>query len=207
MARNKQTDSAIKMLNDLEELSTEQQILVTQVQANLLTQDKRDKEAFDLLGETVKNQPNSPELVYDYAMAAERVKELDVAEKELRKLILLKPDFAQAYNALGYSLADRNQKLDEAKSLIEKALELSPDDHFILDSMGWVQYRLGNLEQAVEYLQKAYKAQPDPEIAAHLGEVLWQQGKHDEAKKTWSNALLEHPDNEVLLDTTKKFKP
>jgi len=151
--------------------------------------------------------PNTPELVYDHAMAAERLQRLDVMEKELRRLIQIKPDFAQAYNALGYSLADHNMRLDEARGLIEKALTLSPNDYFILDSMGWVQYRLGKLDKAADYLRRAYTVQTDPEIAAHLGEVLWQQGKHDEAVKTWEEALREHPDNESLLNTTKKFKP
>ncbi|MEZ0316210.1 MAG: tetratricopeptide repeat protein, partial [Methylophilaceae bacterium] len=149
---------------------------------------------------------NTPDIIYDFAMAAERVGQIEVSERELRKVILIKPDFAQAYNALGYSLADRNQKLDEANKLIEKALYLSPNDHYILDSMGWVKYRLGKLDQAADYLQRAYSTQSDPEIAAHLGEVLWQQGKHDEAQQTWEDALRAYPDNEVLINTSKKFK-
>ena len=145
-------------------------------------------------------------MIYDFAMLAEKVQRFDVMEQQLRKLILLKPDFAQAYNALGYTLADRNERLDEAANLIEKALELSPNDHYILDSMGWVQYRMGMLEEAADYLRRAYSEQTDPEIAAHLGEVLWQQGKHAEAVKTWEEALRAHPDNEVLINTTKKFR-
>ncbi|MEQ1601680.1 MAG: tetratricopeptide repeat protein [Methylophilaceae bacterium] len=207
LARSKNIDAAIKVLDEMEGLDTARQIVVIQAKAGLLAQDKRDQEAFDLLDKTVKNLPNTPELVYDYAMAAERVNQLDIAETQLRKIIQFKPDFIQAYNALGYSLADRNIKLEEAKKLIEIALALSPNDHFILDSMGWVQYRLGNLQQSVEYLRQAYNQQADPEIAAHLGEVLWQQGKHDEATKTWDTALQEHPGNEVLMNTKKKFKP
>lgn len=205
-ARSQNVDAAIRMLDELDELNTEQQTQVIQAQANLLSQAKRYQEAYDLLDKAVNNLPNTPEIVYDYAMAAERIQRLDVTEKELRKLILLKPDFAQAYNALGYTLADRNIKLDEAHKLIEKALALSPNDHYILDSMGWVHYRLGKLDKAADYLRRAYTAQTDPEIAAHLGEVLWQQGKHDEALQTWEGALRDHPENEVLLNTTKKFK-
>ena len=205
-ARTQNVDAAIQMLDELDELTTEQQTLVIQAQANLLSQAKRYLEAYDLLDQAINNLPNTPEIVYDYAMAAERVQRLDVTEKELRKLIQLKPDFAQAYNALGYTLADRNVNLDEARKLIEKALTLSPNDHYILDSMGWVHYRMGKLDKAVDYLRRAYTAQTDPEIAAHLGEVLWQQGKHDEAVKTWEDALRDHPENEVLLNTTKKFK-
>ena len=138
-------------------------------------------------------------------MAAERVGKLDLMEAELRKTMKLKPDFAAAYNALGYSFADRNIKLVEAKNLIETALQLQPDDHYMLDSLGWVQYRLGNLEKAAENLRKAYGVQADPEIAAHLGEVLWKQGKHEEAKKIWASALKEHPENATLVATAKKF--
>jgi len=121
--------------------------------------------------------------------------------------MLMKPDCAPAYNALGYTLAERNERLDEAQKLIEKALALTPDDHFILDSMGWVHYRMGRLDQELEFIRRAYDNQPDPEIAAHLGEVLWQQGKHEEAISTWDAALREYPDNEVLVNTAKKFHP
>ncbi len=206
LARTQSTDSAIKMLDDLPDLNSEEKVLVIQAQANLLVQAKRHQEAYDLLEKAVKNLPNTPGIIYDYAMAAEKLDRLDVVERELRKLIQLKPDFAQAYNALGYSLADHNIKLDEARRLIEKALALSPNDHFILDSMGWVQYRLGKLDKAADYLRRAYTAQTDPEIAAHLGEVLWQQGKHEEALKIWEDALRNHPDNDVLVSTSNKFK-
>jgi tetratricopeptide (TPR) repeat protein len=206
-SRTKGIDAAIKMLDELQDLNAEQQVLVLQAEANLLVQVKKYEEAYNLLDNAMNTMPNTPELVYDHAMAAERLQRLDVMELELRRLIQIKPDFAQAYNALGYSLADHNMRLDEARSLIEKALALSPNDYFILDSMGWVQYRLGKLDKAADYLRRAYTAQTDPEIAAHLGEVLWQQGKHDEAVKTWEEALREHPDNESLLNTTKKFKP
>lgn len=205
-ARTKGADAGIAMLTSLKEVNSEQQTIVSQAHAGLLTQAKRYQEAYDVLDKAVNTLPNTPEIIYDYAMAAERVQKLDVMERELRKLISLKPDFAQAYNALGYTLADRNLKLEEARSLIEKALALSPNDHYILDSMGWVHYRLGKLDAAADYLRRAYTAQTDPEIAAHLGEVLWKQGKFDEALQTWEEALKVHPDNEVLINTTKKFK-
>ncbi len=206
-SRTKGVDAAVKELDALQELNSEQSALVIQAEAGMLTRAKRNQEAYDLLDKAVNNLPNTPDIIYDYAMAADRLGKVDVTERELRKLILLKPDYAPAYNALGYSLADRNLKLDEAQNLIARALELSPNDHYILDSMGWVQYRLGKLDQAADYLRRAYSAQTDPEIAAHLGEVLWQQGKYDEARKTWETALQEFPDNEVLLTTHKKFAP
>lgn len=206
IARTQTPDAAIAMLDGLQDLSLDQMAGVAQAKANLLNQAKRHQEAYDLLEKAVASYPNTPEVIYDYAMTAERVQRLDVMERELRKLIQMRPDFAPAYNALGYTLADRNIKLDEAQQLIEKALALRPNDHYILDSMGWVHYRRGDLDKAVDYLKRAYTAQTDPEIAAHLGEVLWKQGKFDEALQTWDEALKEHPENEVLVNTTKKFK-
>ncbi|HNV88722.1 MAG TPA: tetratricopeptide repeat protein [Methylotenera sp.] len=206
IARTKNVDAAIKMLDEVEDLTTEQQITVIQAEASLLSQAKRNQESFDLMQKAVNNIPNTVELIYDYAMAAERIGKLDVMEAELRKTIQLRPDFAAAYNALGYSFADRNIKLNEAKTLIETALKLQPNDHYMLDSLGWVHYRLGNLALAAEYLRKAYEIQTDPEIAAHLGEVLWKQGLQEEAKKIWANALKDHPENDVLVATAKKFR-
>ena len=206
IARTQSVDKAIEKLDGLEDLTTEQQIIVIQTEASLLAKAKRDKDAFDLLEKAVKNLPNTPELVYDYALAAERVQKLDIMESELRKTIAAKPDFAAAYNALGYSFADRNIKLDEAVTLIEKALSISPNDHYMLDSLGWAYYRKGKLDKAITYLEQAYQVNQDPEIAAHLGEVLWQKGKHDEAKKLWTDALSKNPDNEVLITTANKFK-
>ena len=207
MARTVNADAAISMLDELEGLNNAQLAQVISAQANLLAQAKRYQESYDLLAKAVSNMPDASDLIYDYAMAAERLQKFSILETQLRKLIKMKPMFAQAYNALGYSFADRNVKLDEANKLISKALELSPNDHFIMDSMGWVLYRQGKLDKAYEYLSAAYAVQNDAEIAAHLGEVLWQQGKQDEATKIWETALKNSPDNEVLLKTVKKFKP
>ncbi len=205
LTRTENADAGIDTLKKLGGLHSVQQATVNQAIASLLTQANRNPEAYAVLEETVNTLPNTPELIYDFAMAAERMQKLDVMESELRKLINLKPDYAPAYNALGYSFADRNINLQEAHRLIEKALLLSPNDHYIMDSMGWVHYRMGSLDKALDYLQKAYTKQTDPEIAAHLGEVLWQKGKRDEAIKTWEEALQTHPNNEVLLNTSKRF--
>lgn len=206
IAHTQSIDKAIEQLDAIDDLTTEQQIIVIQAQASMLSKAKRDQDSFDLLDKAVKNLPNTPELVYDYALAAERVQRFDVMESELRKAIAAKPDFAAAYNALGYSFADRNIRLDEAITLIEKGLSLSPNDHFMLDSLGWAHYRKGHLDKAIGYLQQAYKFSQDPEIAAHLGEVLWRKGQYDEAKKIWSEALSADPKNEVLQATANKFK-
>jgi tetratricopeptide (TPR) repeat protein len=205
ISRSKSVDAAIKMLDDVDDLLPEQQIIVLQTEANLLSQAKRNQESYDLLDKSAKSFPASSDLIYDYAMAAERVGKLDVMETALRRVIKMKPDFAAAYNALGYSFADRNIKLNEAQTLLETAIKLSPNDHYMLDSMGWVHYRLGNLAKAADYLRKAYEIQADPEIAAHLGEVLWKQGLQEEAKKLWASALKAFPENDVLVATAKKF--
>jgi len=206
IARTQSTDKAIELLDNLENLNVEQQIQVIKTQASLLSKDKRNQEAFDLLDKAVKNLPNTPELVYDYALAAERLAKFDIMESELRRAIAEKPDFAAAYNALGYSFADRNIRLKEAITLIEKALTLTPNDHYMLDSLGWAHYRKGNLDKAIQFLEQAFRINPDPEIAAHLGEVLWQKGEYEKAKKVWSDALTADPDNEILLTTANKFK-
>ncbi len=205
LVQSKNVDAAIDMLDNVQNLDEQQQAEVLRVQASLLSQVKRDQEAYDLLEKAVKNLPVTHGIIYDYAMMAEKIKKYDVSERELRRVMVIKPDFAQAYNALGYSLADRNIRLQEAKALIEKALSYSPNDHFTLDSLGWVEYRLGNLAVAAEHLSRAFNVSNDPEIAAHLGEVLWQQGKKDEAKKLWNEAKKASPDNQPLLDTIKKF--
>ena len=151
--------------------------------------------------------PDHLELLYESAIAAEKLDKLDLAEKHFRKLIALQPDKSLGYNALGYSLADRNLRLDEAQTLIDKALELSPGDPFILDSKGWLLFRQGKPEQAVVPLRQAYALRQDAEIAAHLGEVLWALGRADEARALWREAMKAHPSNTLLATTIKRFAP
>lgn len=206
IARRDGIDAAIAMLDNVSGLTPEQQTLVVQNQALLLNQAKRTDEAYALLEKAVQKYPESPELLYDYALNAERVGNFKVMEDTLSKVIKMKPDFAAAYNALGYSYADRNIKLIEAKALIEAATKLSPEDHYIMDSLGWVYYRLGDMGHAVEQLRRAYAIQQDPEIAAHLAEVLWKQGQREEAKQILDQALSANPDNEVLASTAQKLK-
>ena len=205
LVQTKNVDAAIEMLDAVQDLDEQQQAEILQAEASFLGQAKRDVEAFNLLEKAVNNLPVTHNIIYDYAMSAEKLKKYDIAERELRKVMKVKPDFAQAYNALGYSLAERNIRLDEAKTLIEKALSFNPNDSFTLDSMGWVEYRRGNLDAAVKFLRQAFGVSKDAEIAAHLGEVLWQQGKKEEAKKIWNEAKKVSPDNQPLLDTIKKF--
>lgn len=184
-----------------------QNIRLIQAQAELLRSDKQHAAEFDVLSEGLKRFPDAVDLLYDHAMAAEKVGKLDVLEADLRRVIALRPDDAQAYNALGYTLADRTDRLAEAVGLLDKALALAPSDPFILDSVGWAQFRSGNLTRAQEYLERAFKLRPDPEIAAHLGEVLWARGQRDEAGRLWQSSLQTHPQNEVLLETLRRLKP
>jgi|KBSMisStaDraftv2_1062788.scaffolds.fasta_scaffold04640_5 tetratricopeptide (TPR) repeat protein len=200
-------DAGRAYLQKIEPKNDEDRVQVIQVEAQLLRDAKAWKETYDLLSRAVGQYPDSFELLYDRAMAAERVDKIDVLEKDLRKVIVMKPDYAHAYNALGYTLAEKTGRFAEARDLIEKAYKLSPEDPFIMDSLGWVYYRMGDTGQALKNLQQAYAVRPDPEIAAHLGEVLWKSGQHDEAQKIWRAALTENPNHESLLAVMQKFRP
>jgi Flp pilus assembly protein TadD len=182
----------------------EAQIVVAEAQ--LLREANRNQDAFKLLADALKKDPDQPELLYDYALTAEKLDRFDVLESNLRKLIEVRPDHAHAYNALGYSFAERNTRLPEARKLIERALELAPDDYFIMDSLGWVLYREGDLKGAAEQLRRAYVGRPDAEIGAHLGEVLWVMGQRDEANRIWQESLKASPDNDTLQKTIKRLK-
>ena len=187
-----------------------QNVRLIQARAELVRDSKTPTAAADtyaVLSEGLKRYPDSANLLYDRAMAAEKLNKLDVLEADLRRVIVLRPEDAQAYNALGYTLADRTDRLAEAIVLLDKALSLAPDDAYILDSVGWAQYRSGNLVRAQEFLERAYKVRPDPEIAAHLGEVLWARGQRAEAGTLWQTSLQSHPQNEVLLETLRRLKP
>jgi tetratricopeptide (TPR) repeat protein len=207
LAKQGKLPEARQYLQQVGANSSEQRVQLTQAEAQLLREASEYQAAFDLLGQALEKTPNTPDLLYDYAMAAEKVDRLDVLEGNLKQLIKLRPDHAHAYNALGYTLADRTQRISEAHGLIETALKLAPDDPFIMDSMGWVLYRMGRGKEGLDYLQRAFKQRPDPEIAAHLGEVLWVLGQQDQAKKIWAESLKGHPSNEVLQSTVKRFLP
>ena len=174
-------------------------------EAEALREANRYQEAFDTLERGVALYPNDKELLYARALAAEKLDRLDVLERDLRAILAADPKNAQALNALGYTLADRTTRYPEALGYIEQALALLPDDAAVLDSMGWVQYRLGDHVKALEYLRRAYQANPDAEIAAHLVEVLWVSDQHEEAKKTWRNALRKNPENPQLRKLGEKL--
>ena len=207
LANQGQLDLARKLLNEANARTPEERIQLSVAEAGLLREANQPQAAFDLLDRMLSKQPEQTELLYETALLAEKLGKLDILESRLRKLIELSPDNAQAYNALGYSFADRNLRLSEARALIEKALTLAPNDIFILDSMGWVLYRQGDLPGALAHLERAYALRDDPEIAAHLGEVLWAFGRKDDAQRTLREAQKKHPKNEALADAFKKFVP
>jgi tetratricopeptide (TPR) repeat protein len=175
-------------------------------EAGLLREVKRWDEAFELLGSAVQRFPDDTDLLYEQAMVAEKMGRVDEMERLLRRVIEIKPDNAHAHNALGYSLADRGQRLAEARQLIQRALELAPGDPFITDSLGWVEFRLGNLPEALRLLRQAYASRPDVEIGAHLGEVLWAMGQQDEARRIWAESKGRDAANDVLRETLARLK-
>ena len=175
-------------------------------EAQLLRDQKVWGEAEKVLAQANRQFADDVDLLYEQAMMAEKVDHLDEMERLLRRVIELKPDHHHAYNALGYSLAERRLRLPEARDLIKKALELSPGEPFITDSLGWVEYRLGNRDEAVRLLRGAYQSRPDPEIAAHLGEVLWAQGLADEARRVWREGQARDASNDVLKETLARLR-
>jgi tetratricopeptide (TPR) repeat protein len=205
LARSGKLDAARSLLQETTPRNQRERFALVSAEAHALREAGRHQESFDLLDKVVSKDPNTPDLLYDHAMAAERIDQIPVMEKSLRKLIELRPDSAHAYNALGYTLADRNQRLPEALDLIKKAIALMPDDPQIIDSLGWVYYRMGDIPQALKYLRQAYDAKPDVEVAAHFGEVLWTSGARDEAMKVWREASGREPKNEVLRGTLARL--
>jgi len=198
-------DEARRQLHATQAKTPQEGVQLLLAEAQLLRDAKQFQQAYDLLDKALAEQPVQPELLYEAALLAEKLGQVDTLERLLRRLIEVQPASAQAYNALGYSFAERNIRLPEARELIAKALALAPDDPFIMDSMGWVLYRQGELAGALAHLERAYAQRQDPEIAAHLGEVLWMLGRKDDARRTLREASKNHPANEVLADALKKF--
>ena len=178
--------------------------IIAEVQ--LLKDAKDFRQAYELQSSLQTKEPKDNELAYDTALLAERIGKFDEMEKLLREVIERQPDFQHAYNALGYSFADRGIRLDEAEQLVQKALDLTPGDPFITDSLAWVKFRQGNTEAALKLLQQAFATRQDVEIATHLGEVLWARGDRAQARKVWLQAFKLNPDNEVLQETLKRLQ-
>jgi len=206
MAKIGRVPEARDLLRSTPAATSAERVRLIAAEAEMLRGLRQYAAAFDVLDGALAQHPGDPDLLYAHAMAAERVNRLDVMEKSLRQLIALDPQHAHAHNALGYTFADRNLRLPEAQELIEKALTLQPDSPHILDSLGWVLFRRGQLPLALEQLFKAYRATPEAEIAAHLGEVLWASGRLDEARAIWREALQADPENETLRETLTRLR-
>jgi tetratricopeptide (TPR) repeat protein len=206
LARQGKLDEGRKLLRGLPERTPADARMKLMAEVNLLRESKQFKPAYDLLAEAAAKDPRDTDLLYDQAMLAEKIGSLSEMERLLRQVIAAKPDHHHAYNALGYSFAERNIRLSEGKQLIQKALEYAPGDPFISDSLGWVEFRMGNKAEALRVLETAYRSRPDAEIAAHLGEVLWSMGQRDRAQAIWKEALLLNSDNETLQETLKRLR-
>ncbi len=206
LAKQGRLAEARQLIRALPERKPEDARIKLMAEIALLREQKEYRSAYELLGKAVAQFPAEPELLYDQAMMAEKLGSLDEMERLLRRLVQVKPDYHHAYNALGYSLAERNVRLPEARQLIQKALEFAPDDPFIQDSLGWVEFRMGNTAEAVRIFEAAYKAKPDAEIAAHYGEVMWSLGQRDKALAVWKEGMLLNPENDTLLETLKRLR-
>lgn len=206
LASQGRIEEGLSLIRALPERTPEEARLKLNAEVGLLREFKQYRQAHELLAQALVKSPRDVDLLYEQSMLAEKLGLLDEMEGLLRQVIELKPDFHHAYNALGYSLADRNIRLPEARDLIRKAVEFAPADPFIKDSLGWVEFRLGNTLEAVQLFEAAYKTRPDAEIAAHFGEVLWSLGQRDRALAIWKEGQLINADNETLLETLKRLK-
>jgi tetratricopeptide (TPR) repeat protein len=206
LARQGKMDEARKVIRALPERTPADARMKVMAEIQLLRDNKMYPAAYDLLAKAIAQDPSDSDLLYDQAMLAEKMGKFDEMERLLRELMVKKPDYHHAYNALGFSLAERNVRLPEAKQLVQKALEYAPGDPFISDSLAWVEYRMGNKAEALRILQAAYKERPDAEIAAHLGEVLWTLGQRDQAQSVFREGILINAENETLVETMKRLK-
>ncbi|MFN5178264.1 tetratricopeptide repeat protein [Limnohabitans sp.] len=201
-----QAQKAREVLQSVPALNAEESRQKLMLQSQWLREQQAFMEAHSLLRTALTQQPDDPQLLNEIALVCEKLGRFDEMEQSLRQVIAVRPSDPQAYNALGYSLADRNVRLGEARALIEKAVNLAPRDPFIRDSLGWVAFRQGRISEAIDLLESAFKARPDAEIAAHLGEVLWQAGRQDEARKIWRQGMDLNERNTTLQETLQRLQ-
>jgi tetratricopeptide (TPR) repeat protein len=208
-ARLDKPDEAIEKLQVLAENTTAwpDRVRAYLAQGEILRSLHRYEEAFDMYSRALRQNPDDPDLLYARALTAEKVDRLDITESDLIKVLSTEPENANALNALGYTLADRTERLEEALSYIERAAKLIPDDPAILDSLGWVSYRLGKMQDALKYLSMAFEQLEDAEIAAHYGEVLWKSNQKEKAKEVWNIGKAVDPEHPVLIETLKRLLP
>ncbi len=206
LARQGKINEARELIRNLPERTPADARVKLSSEVQLLRDNKLYQQAYELLAEATLRDPKDYDLLYDQATLAEKLGRVEEMERLLRRIMAEKPEYHHAYNALGYSFADRNVRLGEARQLVMKALEFAPDDPFITDSLGWVEFREGNKAEALRVLQKAYRARPDAEIAAHLGEVLWSMGQREQALSVWREGLQLNAQNETLVETLKRLR-
>jgi tetratricopeptide (TPR) repeat protein len=204
-ARQGKVDEALAIIDAANPGDDEELALGVLTSAQILRDAGRPADAIRRLKAAEAELPESVEIKYELAMLYERENKLAEAEKLLREVIAIDPGHAHSYNALGYALADRNVRLPEALELITRAMEIAPEDPFIMDSMGWIKFRMGDLNAAQDFLTRAYRKRPEADIAAHLGEVLWMLGQKDEARAIWKEGAARDPNNATLLETTRRF--
>ncbi len=206
LAKQGKIAEARTMIRNAPEVSPDDARSKVVAESQVLREVKRWQEAHDVLAAGTKRFTNDVDLIYEQAMMAEKLNRMDEMERLLRQVIVIKPDHHHAYNALGYSLADRGVRLEEAQALVRKALDFSPGDPFITDSLGWIEFRLGNRQEALRLLKQAWALRPDTEIGAHLGEVLWTAGDQEEARRVWRESRLRDANNDVLKETLARLK-
>lgn len=206
LVRQGKHDAALAAIRSVPEMQATDAQAKISAEVHVLRESRDYATAYRLLQDAITRYPQEPDLVYDLAMVAERMGNLDEMEQLLRQIIASHPEYYNAYNALGYTLANQNVRLSEARDLITKALEFSPNDPYVTDSLGWLEFRLGNTAEALRLLQSAYKTRPDAEIAAHLGEVLWNLDQKEEARAIWKEAIRLYPENETLVETLKRLQ-
>lgn len=206
LAKQGNIEAARRHARTLTPKNEEQRLKAVRVEGELLTQQSRYREAMALYDRALADRYDT-ELLYTRAMLAEKMGRIDLLERDLRAILAREPNNAQVLNALGYSLADRTTRYEEALSFIKRALDLRPGDFFILDSMGWVLYRMGRLDQAEDYLRRALRLRNDPEVAAHLGEVLWIKGDREAARAVWEEALQAAPGDRYVREVMKRLAP
>ena len=198
-------NAARKRLHNIEAGTATIELHLYLAEGDILRTANRYKEAFDLYSEALEKMPENIQLLYARALTAEKIEQLDVTLQDLESIVKREPDNVQALNALGYTLADRTERYADALKYIQAAYKINSTDPAIIDSMGWIYYRMGNYQQALKYLQQAFSTLKDPEIGAHLGEVLWVMGKQQQARNVWDEALQSKPEHKILLDVIKRF--
>jgi len=206
LARQGRLAEARQLLRSLPERSPEDARMKLMAEVQLLRDQQQLRQAYELLGAAIARFPQDFDLLYEQALLTEKLGNFEEMERLLRELIARQPDHHHAYNALGYSLAERNVRLTEARELVQKALTMAPNDPFIQDSLAWVEFRLGRKDEALRILESAYRTRPDAEIAAHMGEVLWSLGQRERATAIWREGLRLNPENDTLVQTLRRLQ-